>query len=285
MRLSAFACVAVLCSAGGLAAQQPRYASYGGPACAAPACDCPPRCDYSRPPSVPPSAPPAAPQQAPNGYYAAPPQNGVMEGASSSVEVEGATLRFPALDIKLPCLRLPSFSKIHKNPQMHIAEARAPYVQQPTVAYGAPIAVQPVAAPPAPQQSPPQQSPPQQSPPYNPNCQPPHCDAPRGYPPHCDAAALMELQQQLRQRDQRIEQLDQQIGRMASTMERLTEVVERISPATAAVAPHPDHLVIREPQRLPPPPALAEYQARLRLQTPPTLSAQPWPVAPAAFAR
>jgi hypothetical protein len=169
------------------------------------------------------------PQAPPSGYYAAPPQSGVLQGPSRAVEIEGAALRFPALELKLPSLRLPCCSKIQSNARMLIESAQAPYVQQPPVALGAPIAIQQVAAPPQapPQQSPPQ-APPEQAPPqYGPPYAPPSCDAPR-MPPRCDAA-MIELQQQLQLRDQKIEQLNQQITRMASSMERLTQVIDQLA--------------------------------------------------------
>lgn len=249
MRVSALTWMTMLCAAGGLSAQQPpsppvQYVS--GPVCEAPRRVCEPRCE-----SPPPAAPPAAPPSAPPGYYAAPPQNGVLQGASSSIEMEGAALRFPALEFKLPSLRLPSFSKIHQNARMHIEEARAPYVQQPPVAYGAPIAIQPVAAPP-------QAGPPSSGPPQAPPHQPPDCNAPRYAPPNCDAAAIQNLEQQLRFRDQKIAELDRQIGRMTMSMERMAQVVDRLLPvSTTSMKPMVDP-VVREPH---PAPGSAAVQA------------------------
>lgn len=198
-----------------------------------PVCDTGPQCEWRTPPAAPPHAPPqqtppqqTPPQQSPpSGYYAAPPQSGPMQGPSRAVEIEGAALRFPSLELKFPSLRLPSCSKVHTNARMLIEAAHAPYVQQPQVAIGSPIAIQQL---PAPQQSPPQQSPPQQTPPHMPPHAPPDCNAPPRSPPHCDAA-VMDLERQLRARDQKIEQLNQQMSRMAVTMERLTQVMDRLA--------------------------------------------------------
>jgi hypothetical protein len=150
-----------------------------------------------------------------------------MQGPLRALEFEGAALRFPALELKLPNLRLPSCSKIHSNARMLIEAAHAPYVQQPAVALGAPIAIQHV---PAPQQAPPQQAPPQQSPPHMPPSMP-DCNAPRS--PHCDAA-MLDLQRQLRAREQQIEQLSLQMSRMAMSMEQLTQVIDRMAVASDA---------------------------------------------------
>jgi hypothetical protein len=197
----------------------------------------------------------------------------VLEGPSSSLEVEGLALRFPALELKLPSLRLPTCSKVHRNARMLISEAHAPYVQQPPVAYGAPIAIQPV-------QAPPPAAPPQAPPASPPSYQPPACDAPYGAP-RCDTA-LLHLEEQLRLRDQKIAQLDQQIGRMADSMERLAQVVERMTPATAAAAPAPADRIVREPGPMPAQATLQAAQPRLRLQARP---APQWAVERAGYAQ
>jgi len=70
------------------------------------------------------------------GAFAAPPQTGTVAGATNSLGIRGLAIRFPAWDLRLPTLQLPSFVRYRTNAHMEIDSSTAPFVAAPTQAYG-----------------------------------------------------------------------------------------------------------------------------------------------------
>lgn len=187
---------------------------WGQPSCGAPpaccqplgpSCEAPPPCapEAPRAPQPPSQAPLYA---APQGVFVQPPASGTVRGPVQQRGIEGASLTFPELTLRLPSLRLPAFSHSRSSARMEIDSGMAPYVESaaapmaPAMIAAAPM-MAPVYAPP--QQAPQQQAPPPQAPPSAP-CAPraPACDAPRA--PSCDAAMLEERLRSLELAEQRL---------------------------------------------------------------------------------
>lgn len=170
-----------------------------------PSCEAPPTCE------APPSAP-RAPEQpppvyaAPPGMFQQPPASGAVYAPVEQSVVEGASITFPALTLRLPSIRFPAMSRSRTNARMEIEAASAPYMQS------APLAPYAVAAPTyaSPPAAPPQQAPPtpQEAP------RAPSCDAPRA--PACDHAAL---QQRLRELETVEQRLVTRIGQLQGSLD------------------------------------------------------------------
>lgn len=73
--------------------------------------------------------PEAGAEDEPQGGYAAPPRSGTMAGPTSSLGLDGLELEIPALKLKLPKVRFPSFTRYHTQPRMLVDEAVAPFVR------------------------------------------------------------------------------------------------------------------------------------------------------------
>jgi hypothetical protein len=145
--------------------------------------------------------------------------------------MEGLAIHFPEATFRLPTLHLPRLFRLRSNPRMLIDASQAPFVQQPAVAYGAPIAVQSIATP---QQSiPPQSAPPQSAPPQ---LAPPQPTPPQlAPPPACDTLhdcvtsdehVPDAWQARLESQDRRIESLQHQVSRLVTNIERMADIVE-----------------------------------------------------------
>ncbi|MBW3541930.1 MAG: hypothetical protein KY476_16805 [Planctomycetes bacterium] len=68
--------------------------------------------------------------------YAAPPPSGEVTGESAALGLQGLSIRFPALTIELPSLKLPGLIRYRRDAQMIFDESRAPYVYGPAAVYG-----------------------------------------------------------------------------------------------------------------------------------------------------
>ncbi len=66
--------------------------------------------------------------QPPAGVFAAPPRSGAVSSGSRSYGIGGMKIKFPSLEIGLPGIELPSLTCLQKTPEMHLAEARAPFI-------------------------------------------------------------------------------------------------------------------------------------------------------------
>lgn len=103
---------------------------YGCPNCNP---NCRPPCNPPGPPKEgPPGPPKEGPPEMPNqpvetGVYLAPPRSGVMRGPMSFRGVEGASITFPELRLKLPSIQLPSCFHDRSGARMTIDSAVAPW--------------------------------------------------------------------------------------------------------------------------------------------------------------
>lgn len=66
--------------------------------------------------------------QPPAGVFAAPPRNGAVSSRSRSYGINGMKIKFPSLEIGLPGIELPSFSCLHRPPEMHLPKSRASFI-------------------------------------------------------------------------------------------------------------------------------------------------------------
>ena len=129
---------------------------------------CPPPC---APPQAPPPAAPAAP-----GAYVAPPQTGTFVGETNGFGVQGPSIQFPAWNLPLPTIQLPSLFQTHTNPFLKMDSATAPFMPGQPALYApvAPGGALVPAAPTVPTQ-----------PPAPPSAQPPQKPTPPSPPPRC----------------------------------------------------------------------------------------------------
>ncbi len=81
-----------------------------------------------------------------------PPASGTVRGPVEQSGVEGGSITFPELSLRMPSLRLPGFSKTRQNARMETDQQMAPFVESPA----APAAAMPM------QQAPMMAAPPQQ---------------------------------------------------------------------------------------------------------------------------
>lgn len=105
--------------------------------CCSQQCGCDVPCKKPCPPDTPRSGPPEEedqPRSGPPGTFAAPPPTGVIESPSRGIELGGVSLTFPELTIGIPRLRFHGISHFHRDANMRLDSARAPYVAAP---YGA----------------------------------------------------------------------------------------------------------------------------------------------------
>lgn len=106
-----------------------------------PTCEAPPPC---KPPCNPPPQ-----QQMPMmiqqpGVFVQPPASGTVQGPIEQSGIEGATVTFPELSLRMPSIRFPAKSRSRQNARMLLDQQYAPYIESP------PIAAMPAqAAPPA----------------------------------------------------------------------------------------------------------------------------------------
>lgn len=141
------------------------------PTCAAPqpepSCEAPrsePNCAApQRPPCpCPPPQPQSAPPEyfAPQGVFVQPPPSGTVRGPVDQTGIEGASLTFPEVTIRMPSLRFPALSRFRSNARMELDRQSAPFVEQPAAPMQAAPAAAPAQAPPAaPVYAPPQAAP------------------------------------------------------------------------------------------------------------------------------
>ncbi|MCE9527455.1 MAG: hypothetical protein K8R36_15540 [Planctomycetales bacterium] len=71
------------------------------------------------------------------GAYIAPPRTGSMRGATNYRGVDGGSITFPELRLRLPCIELPACFKSRSGARMHIDSAVAPWESHGFVATGA----------------------------------------------------------------------------------------------------------------------------------------------------
>lgn len=129
------------------------------PTCAAPqpepSCEAPrqePNCAAPERPKCP--CPPPEPQSAPPEYYAPqgvfvqPPPSGTVRGPVNQTGIEGASLTFPEVTIRMPSLRFPALSRYRSNARMEMDRQSAPFVEQPAAPMQAAPAAAPAQAPP-----------------------------------------------------------------------------------------------------------------------------------------
>jgi hypothetical protein len=95
------------------------------PTCAAPEPNC-------KPPCKPPCQPP--PQQMlmqPQGVFVQPPPSGTVQGPVEQTNIEGASITFPELNLRMPSLRMPTVSRSRQNPRMITDQQIAPFQEFP----------------------------------------------------------------------------------------------------------------------------------------------------------
>ncbi len=68
------------------------------------------------------------PPQAPPGSFVAPPQHGSVVQESGSRGISGLRIRFPEIDLRLPSIELPRFTRRKTGAHMEMESAVAPYV-------------------------------------------------------------------------------------------------------------------------------------------------------------
>lgn len=204
-----------------------------------------PNCDFRRPqcgddtrcqpPQNAPRPPQNAPQNQPPGAFVAPPQSGVVQGASQGYGVRGMELEFPALRLRMPTLHFPSMFATRDNPRMLLDAAHAPYVQGnfaafPTLpAYGG----QPQQSPQPPSRSPE----PEREPEYNPPMQSPR------QAPSCQATSAMPLPSAERLAiEERLRALEETERRLAVQMQQLIQVQRQLAAMEAQRLQQPQPL-------------------------------------------
>lgn len=150
--------IACLAVAPLVAAAQGRYQPRGYqpcPTCEAvpqPSCEAPrPTCE-APPPCKPPCNPPQ--QQMPMmiqqpGVFVQPQASGTVQGPIEQSGLEGATVTFPELSVRMPSIRFPAKTRSRQNARMLLDQQYAPYVEGPPVAAMPAQAAAPVAAAPA----------------------------------------------------------------------------------------------------------------------------------------
>lgn len=106
-----------------------------------PTCETPPPC---RPPCNPPPQMPMMIQQP--GVFVQPPASGTVQGPVEQSGIEGATVTFPELSLRMPSIRFPGRSRTRQNARMLLDQQYAPYVESPPVA-AMPAQMAPAAAP------------------------------------------------------------------------------------------------------------------------------------------
>jgi len=88
--------------------------------------------------------------QPPQGVFVQPQGAGPIRGPVNQTGVEGATITFPEVRLRMPSIRFPGIAKYRSNPQMELAPDIAPFVESPAAApmmAAPPMAMQPVAVP------------------------------------------------------------------------------------------------------------------------------------------
>lgn len=135
--------IACLVMAPLVAAAQGRYQPRGYPPCPTceagpqqpsceaprPTCEAPPPC---KPPCNPPPQQPMMIQQP--GMFVQPPASGTVQGPVEQSGIEGATVTFPELSLRMPSIRFPARSRSRQNARMLLDQQYAPYVESPPVA-------------------------------------------------------------------------------------------------------------------------------------------------------
>lgn len=229
------------------AAPQPNCAK-PAPNCAQPESNCPPKNPCPPPSEAPPQAM-LAPQ--PMGAFVQPPATGEVRGPVYSTEVQGATITFPELRLRMPSIRMPSLAKYRSDSRMEMAPANAPYVQQPVAApmmaaapYAAPMAAAPMmaapyAAPYAPPYATPLMAPPYYAPPAAPPQQPPA--APPSAPPAApyrapDCAAVNNAAAALDPLEEKLRRIEAAERRLQAQVEELHRCLKQL-PANGQNAP------------------------------------------------
>src|SRR5437762_54755 len=82
---------------------------------------------------TPPAQPKGGPQEElselqETGVFVAPPRTGAVRGATNRLGVEGMSLTFPEVRLRLPTLEFPAFFHSRTQPRMLVDQAQAPYV-------------------------------------------------------------------------------------------------------------------------------------------------------------
>jgi hypothetical protein len=93
-------------------------------------------------------SPPPAPQAVQPQAFAAGPPSGVREGPARSVGIEGMSITFPELRLRLPSITLPTLFASQRNSRMMISPSEAPLVAQPVVPMPTPTLAAPVSGTP-----------------------------------------------------------------------------------------------------------------------------------------
>jgi hypothetical protein len=80
------------------------------------------------------------------GVFVQPMASGTVQGPIEQSGIEGATITFPELSVRMPSIRLPGRSRTRQNARMLLDQQYAPYVESPPVA-AMPAQMAPAAAP------------------------------------------------------------------------------------------------------------------------------------------
>ncbi len=158
---------------------------------------------------------PSASPSPSNGQFVAPQASGTVKGGGNSVGVEGMSLHFPALTLRLPSLHLPHMFRLRKGARMLMDPSTAPYVEHSprSQVLGAIPAVS------IPPNSPPQDSP-SNSPPSQQNSL--QRSGQKSVSVDANRAHALALER-LRQREAEIERMGRQIERLERAMQQLAQ--------------------------------------------------------------
>jgi hypothetical protein len=165
----------------------------------------------------------------------APPQTGTFVGETNGFGVQGPSIQFPAWNLPLPTIQLPSLFQTHTNPFLKMDSATAPFMPGQPALYapvapgGALVPAAPV-APAAPSQ-----------PPAAPSAQPPQKPTPPSPPPRCpngrctpDRCTDNDWQQRLYDNQRATAELNQRMDRIERCLERIVIAQSQIAQSQIA---------------------------------------------------